>query len=974
MFLTFLLFGISWESNGSETSKGFGTFFALAATDSTNIPTTETEPSDSIASDSTFTPDPEPSDSTFTPNPEPSDSTFTPDPEPSDSTFTPDPEPSDSTFTPDPEPSDSTFTPDPEPSDSTFTPDPEPSDSTFTPDPEPSDSTFTPDPEPSDSTFTPDPEPSDSTFTPDPEPSDSTFTPEPEPSDSTGIANTPETAYTIAQAHQLIETGQELETQVYIKGVITSIKEVDLTYGNATYNIGDTEADSDPLEIYRGLYYDGAKFTGESQIKVGDEVVIYGQLADYNGKHQMNANSSVYTLNGKRPADISNTPETAYTVAEALQLLEAGEGLGTAVYIKGLIAEIEEINTDFGNASYYLSKGDTTDSRLYVYRGRYFYGEQFTATDQLQVGDEVVIYGQLSIFNAKPQVNSGNTLYALNGKTEPPAPDTDISNTPETAYTIAEALQLLETGEGLETSVYITGKVDEVQEINTYFGNATYYLSDADSTGGRLMVYRGAYLNGEVFTSTEQLLPGYGVVVYGRLAYFNGTPEITGSHIHSLDKPEQQQPELTWSRPRFAVDLNGAGSAAYPVLQCNSDGKISYTSSDYRVAVIDSVGEIIPRSTGFVTITAQVAATAVHTTATASFTLEVFDSSLPLQPSALVVMKDSTYYAMLIADAQSGNTFDATAATVLNGRVVTDHPDTCSWLADRKTGTISTTDGTACMACADGSLALQAGTYGWTFDGYLWQTTDGDRQLAIGLGSRAEAESGYAFDAWPTADVENGTYLTPQVLPVVEGYIREVTPGQYGTLCLPYSVSAGDYDGAEFFSIVGKTLTGDEVTGIIVERTDSLEAGQPYIYSATGGRLVAVYGQRSVTTPAENSNGLIGTFTGTTVGEGMYLLTDNTVKQTGAAGGSIGANRAYIDLDRMSVCAEPTNVNQRLIVLDGHEDGTVDIEATVTDDNSPVEVYTLGGMRIRSGVPATEATKGLPKGVYIVSGRKVIVK
>ena len=34
--------------------------------------------------------------------------------------------------------------------------------------------------------------------------------------------------------------------------------------------------------------------------------------------------------------DISNTPETAYTVAKAKQLIDAGEGLSTEVYVKGI--------------------------------------------------------------------------------------------------------------------------------------------------------------------------------------------------------------------------------------------------------------------------------------------------------------------------------------------------------------------------------------------------------------------------------------------------------------------------------------------------------------------------------------------------------------------------------------------------------------------------------------------------------------
>ena len=42
--------------------------------------------------------------------------------------------------------------------------------------------------------------------------------------------------------------------------------------------------------------------------------------------------------------------------------------------------------------------------------------------------------------------------------------------------------------------------------------------------------------------------------------------------------------------------------------------------------------------------------------------------------------------------------------------------------------------------------------------------------------------------------------------------------------------------------------------------------------------------------------------------------------------------------------------------------------------NVPMDVYTISGVKVRSNVKAGVATKGLPKGIYIVGGKKVIVK
>lgn len=47
---------------------------------------------------------------------------------------------------------------------------------------------------------------------------------------------------------------------------------------------------------------------------------------------------------------------------------------------------------------------------------------------------------------------------------------------------------------------------------------------------------------------------------------------------------------------------------------------------------------------------------------------------------------------------------------------------------------------------------------------------------------------------------------------------------------------------------------------------------------------------------------------------------------------------------------------------------------SVTATDGPVNVYNMQGMMIRSNVPANEATCGLPAGIYIINGKKVLVR
>ena len=115
---------------------------------------------------------------------------------------------------------------------------------------------------------------------------------------SVDLKNTPETAYTVAKALELINAGEGLDAKVYVKGQITSIKEVSASFGNATYDISDDATAANKLTVYRGYFYDNGKFTSSDQIKVGDVVVVYGKLVNYNNNTPQVTNSSIYSLNG----------------------------------------------------------------------------------------------------------------------------------------------------------------------------------------------------------------------------------------------------------------------------------------------------------------------------------------------------------------------------------------------------------------------------------------------------------------------------------------------------------------------------------------------------------------------------------------------------------------------------------------------------------------------------------------------------
>lgn len=109
--------------------------------------------------------------------------------------------------------------------------------------------------------------------------------------------------YNVCKALTLINAGQASSSEVYVSGKICSIKEVDTgQYGNATFNISDdgTAIENGQLTIFRTMYLDGAKFTDANQIKVGDEVVIWGKLVLYGGTTpEVTQGGKIIKINGE---------------------------------------------------------------------------------------------------------------------------------------------------------------------------------------------------------------------------------------------------------------------------------------------------------------------------------------------------------------------------------------------------------------------------------------------------------------------------------------------------------------------------------------------------------------------------------------------------------------------------------------------------------------------------------------------------
>ena len=111
---------------------------------------------------------------------------------------------------------------------------------------------------------------------------------------------------------------------------------------------------------------------------------------------------------------IANTAETAYTVEEAVEIINAGKGLSIWVYVKGIISKVDKFNDTHGQIDYWISTDGTENGQQFMcYGGLNIGGEKFTSVDDLQTGLSVVVYGQLKKYGDIYEFNYQNKIVSM---------------------------------------------------------------------------------------------------------------------------------------------------------------------------------------------------------------------------------------------------------------------------------------------------------------------------------------------------------------------------------------------------------------------------------------------------------------------------------------------------------------------------------------------------------------------------------
>ena len=188
----------------------------------------------------------------------------------------------------------------------------------------------------------------------------------------------------------------------------------------------------------------------------------------------------------------------------------------------------------------------------------------------------------------------------------------------------------------------------------------------------------------------------------------------------------------------------------------------------------------------------------------------------------------------------------------------------------------------------------------------------------------------------------------------------------WNTVCLPFPVTAARL-GTSVTTYTLSTPSGDAIT--FSKTTSNIAKNTPFLANFPSEVNSITFTNRTINedkTPLVKTCGdwtFTGSYEPSISMEGKWgVVNDGSKVRKGGASSTLKSTRAYLEYNGTA------NVNEMRIIIDGEE-------TTITEiDGMPVgnfDVYNLQGVRVRQNVNSLD---GLNKGIYIVNGKKHIVK
>lgn len=555
-------------------------------------------------------------------------------------------------------------------------------------------------------------------------------------------------------------------------------------------------------------------------------------------------------------------------------------------------------------------------------------------------------------FGVEKELTTSNASYTFEGNASGNILVSVYKPTKEVKALYIKSIEITYSTANLETTTLTLTAPDSPISIGGTYTSTPTLKAGEQTLSDKTITWSSDNENVATVEANTGVVTGIGVGTAKVTAKFAGDDEYKQSTA-SYEIKVKGAPALSF--PKESYDEIVGETFEAPKLEGLPKGvTVQYTSSNDKVATVDpSTGDVTIVGVGTTTITATSEAKDIYEVATASYKLMV----KPAIRKKVVI--DFT-------------TFNYENKTPV--RTVSVDGVTLSFLANGGSQTMWYTNGNAVRFYGKNKLTINSVDKISSIEFVF-----GDNSIQNGNANVSQGVYDYRTNVWDLSNCstnkenivnkgKSAAYIQKIIVTTVApassvGTISIATPEGFGTY-----YNSNSYilpEGLTAFGYTKANTDGTLVKTDVFNAGDVVPAGAALVVKGNTGKYEC-YATDQAATKTLEGNLLKGVTTDTKIeaksGVKRYILTraDDGILafyRTNSGTINVKANRAYLEV--------PTAMAVASFSLEGSATGINNVVTTAAKQG----IYTISGVRLNA-----TTTKGLPAGIYIVDGKKVIVK
>ena len=675
--------------------------------------------------------------------------------------------------------------------------------------------------------------------------------------------------------------------------------------------------------------------TGAVTIKATGTVTFTATYAGNSDYAKATGTKTVTVIDSKAPGSLAKP----YTVAQAIDAID-NDGNVTGVYVAGIVSQVDSYNSTYKSITYWISDDGTTTNQFEVYSGKDKDGADFSSKDDIQVGDVVVVKGDIKAYNDIYEFNYNSQLVSL--KRKEAATITVTNGTEQTVDRTQneEELTLSATANSGATVVFTIDSENTTLSEGTDFDFENGQFLFNTKKAGVIVVKANADAAGDYKAATEVTIT---ITVIGEkedAVIIVDNESIEYGETFTVDSEMIQGGDITVSSSNTSV-----ASVEGLVITAKAVGTTTITVSTAENDAYKAGSESFT-----LTVTAPEGGTEAYNAEETTVTLDFTNNSWGLpETSSNKTAEEKTYnnetYEITISGSTGEGYYWHTSGYVIMGK-------TSASL------TLPAFDKAVTQIDVVGRSGASANVKQNIYVGENPVSTE--TTGATGT-NEYEIQSGYQA-AGNIYTLKVTSNANTQITSIVVHFAAEpltvtLSESGYATYCSKYPLDFTDNDKQTYRAwyvsdVSGTTVTFSEITG-------SVKSGTPIVLYGTPNATCKLASVASDNTLSGNM--LEGTLAPT------YVASDEDITYFGLSNGKfvrmadgvVKANKAYLPLLTEDI---PSGARLNIVFEDG--DTPTGIRSIENDQLTNGTYYNLNGQRVEN----------MKKGLYIVNGKKVFIK